>query len=81
MRAEIGRQILAGHHNGREARYFLMTEVEGDPELSGPEREDHSPDNSFIFVWADAHALPGLGLFPAHLQKDLPDLLDLSAAR
>lgn len=27
LRARIARQILSGRHNGREARYFLMTDV------------------------------------------------------
>ena len=42
-------QLLVGEHNGREARYFVMTDVAGTPELSGPELEHHCPDNSFEF--------------------------------
>ena len=47
LRARVDRQLLAGEHNGREARYFVMTDVEGSPALSGPELAAHAPDNSF----------------------------------
>lgn len=77
LRARIDRQLLAGEHNGREARYFLMTDVEGTPRLSGPELEAHSPSNSFELMWAGPDDLHGLGLHPAHLQTDLPPLLAL----
>ena len=33
LRARVERQLLAGEHNGREARYFLMTDVKGTPRL------------------------------------------------
>jgi ADP-ribose pyrophosphatase YjhB (NUDIX family) len=77
LRAQVGHQLLAGEHNGREARYFVMTDVEGTPTLSGPELEEHGPDNSFELVWAGAEDLPALGLHPAHLRDDLPRLLTL----
>ena len=77
LRARVDRQLLAGDHNGREARYFVMTDVEGTPELSGPELVAHAPDNSFELSWAGADDLPGLGLHPEHLRSDLPRLLDL----
>ena len=77
LRARIDRQLLSGLHNGREARYFLMTDVMGTPRLSGPELEEHGPDNSFELMWAGADDFRGLGLHPAHLQTDLPDLLAL----
>lgn len=35
-----GQQVLA--------RYFEMTGVVGTPELSGPELEDHGPDNRAV---------------------------------
>jgi 8-oxo-dGTP diphosphatase len=81
LRARIDRQVLAGEHNGREARYFLMADVEGTPELSGPELEEHSPQNSFELLWAVPADFAGLGLFPDHLRTDLPRLLDLSETR
>ena len=31
LRARVDRQLLAGEHNGREARYFVMTDVEAPP--------------------------------------------------
>lgn len=77
LRARIERQILSGRHNGREARYFLMTDVEGTPELSGPELDAHSPDNSFELMWAGPDDFRALGLHPEHLQTDLPRLLAL----
>jgi len=76
LRARVERLLLVGDHNGREARYFLMTGVRGTPRLSGPELEDHRPDNSFELRWAVGAELAGLGLFPEHLLVDLPRLLD-----
>lgn len=77
LQARVGHELLAGEHNGREARYFLMTDVVGTPELSGPELEDHAPANSFELRWAGADDLDALGLHPAHLRADLPRLLGL----
>ena len=68
---------MTGEHNGREARYVVMADVDGTPRLSGPELADHRPHNGFELVWAGAADLPALGLHPAHLQVDLPRLLPL----
>jgi len=70
-------QLLVGEHNGRETRYFLMTDVVGTPQLSGPELDDHCPDNSFEFLWAAMDDLESLGMHPEHLRVDLPRLLGL----
>ena len=77
LRARVGHQLLAGEHNGREARYFVMTDVQGTPALSGPELAAHHPDNSFELTWANTEELERLGLHPAHLRTDLPLLLQL----
>lgn len=77
LRARVDHLLLAGEHNGREARYFVMTDVEGTPQLSGPELEAHAPDNSFELMWAGASDLHALGLHPEHLRTDLPGLLGL----
>ena len=77
LTGRVERELLAGDHNGREARYFVMADVEGTPRLSGPELEDHGPDNSFELMWAGAGDLDRLGLQPEHLRDDLPRLLDL----
>ena len=77
LQARVDFELLAAEHNGREARYFLMTDVEGTPELSGPELEAHGPDNSFELVWAGVHDFHDLGLQPEHLRDDLPRLLGL----
>ena len=77
LRARIKDQLLVGEHNGREARYFLMTDVTGTPQLSGPELEDHCPENSFELTWATSDDLEPLGLHPAHLRADLPRLLSI----
>ena len=78
LQARVDFELLAAEHDGREARYFLMTDDIGTPELSGPELEAHSPDNSFELVWAGIAELGGLGLQPEHLRIDLPRLLGLS---
>jgi 8-oxo-dGTP diphosphatase len=77
LRARVQQQLLAGEHNGREARYFLMAGVEGTPRLSGSELEAHCPDNSFELMWAGSEDLQQLGLHPEHLRTDLPLLLGL----
>jgi 8-oxo-dGTP diphosphatase len=77
MRGRADRQILAGSHNGREARYFAISDVEGSPVLGGPELADHNPSNTFEFIWANADELHLLGLHPEHLRADLPRLLGL----
>jgi len=81
LRARVASQVLASEHNGREARYFLMTDVTGTPQLSGPELEAHCPENSFEFVWASMDDLEPLGLQPEHLRADLPRLLGLLPCR
>ena len=77
LRARVDHQLLEGEHNGREARYFLMTDVVGTATLSGPELLEHGPDNTFELVWANAQDLRRLGLHPEHLRIDLPTLLGL----
>jgi 8-oxo-dGTP diphosphatase len=77
LRGRVSHQLLAGRHNDREARYFVMTDVMGTPTLSGPELDAQAPDNTFELVWARAEDLPALGLHPAHLCDDLPRLLAL----
>lgn len=79
LEARVERQLLAGEHHGREARYFLMADVRGTPALSGPERDAHAPDNSFELMWAGAGDFDRLGLVPDHLRRDLPRLLPLGA--
>lgn len=77
MSARVDRLLLTGTHNGREARYFLMGDVEGEPVLGGPELDEHGPDNSFVLLWATADDLHTLGLHPAHLRDDLPSVLSI----
>jgi len=77
LQARVDFELLAAEHDGREARYFLMTEVVGTPELSGPELEEHGPDNSFELMWAGVDDFHRLGLQPEHLREDLPKLLGL----
>lgn len=77
LSARIDRLMWTGNHNGREARYFLMSEVEGTPELSGPELDAHCPNNSFELLWAQPDELEDLALHPEHLRMDLAKLLDV----
>jgi len=77
LTGRVDRELLVAEHNDREARYFVMTDVEGTPRLSGPELEAHGPDNSFELIWATAEDLHRLGLQPEHLRTDLPRLLRL----
>src|SRR5215470_3902750 len=68
LTGRVDRELLVAEHNDREARYFVMTDVEGTPRLSGPELEAHGPDNSFELIWATAEDLHRLGLQPEHLR-------------
>lgn len=77
LTARVDRELLVGEHNGREARYFVMTDVEGTPTMSGPELDEAGPENSYELRWAGAEALDRLGLHPSHLRRDLPALLQL----
>ncbi|HEX6921251.1 MAG TPA: NUDIX domain-containing protein [Actinomycetes bacterium] len=77
LRARVDRQLLVAEHNGREARYFVMADVEGTPTMSGPELEAHGPDNSYELMWASADEFDRLALQPHHLRLDLPALLQL----
>lgn len=77
LRARVGYELMTGDHNGREARYFVMVDVEGTPQLSGPELEAHCSDNSFELRWAREEDLHRLRLHPEHLRTDLPRLLEL----
>lgn len=77
LSAGIDRRLWRGDHNGREAKYFLMADVEGSAELSGPELDAHGAENSFELLWARPEELEQLGLHPAHLRVDLATLLDL----
>lgn len=77
LRGRIERELFAGLHEGRRARYFLMTDVRGEPRLSGPELLDHSPSNSFELLWATAGQFATLNLVPPHLREDLTRALRL----
>jgi ADP-ribose pyrophosphatase YjhB (NUDIX family) len=77
LRARVDRLLLTGRHHEREARYFLMADVTGTPRMSGPELADQGPQNSYELLWATRDELPALGLFPPHLQTDLPAALSL----
>jgi 8-oxo-dGTP pyrophosphatase MutT (NUDIX family) len=77
LRSRVDRELLVGEHDGREARYFVMTDVAGTPTMSGPELDDAGPDNSYELRWAGAADLEALALHPEHLRRDLPALLSL----
>ena len=67
--------LWTGLHNGRVARYFLMSDVAGVPVLSGPEAAENGPDNSFELLWATADQFDGLNLHPADIRPVLTELL------
>jgi hypothetical protein len=75
LAARIGRLLWTGTHNRRPAYYFLMTDVDGTAQLSGPEAAEHSEHNSFELVWSSPADLGRLGLHPPELQAQLTDLI------
>jgi len=75
LSARIERLLWTGHHNGRPASYFLMTDVVGSPVLSGPGADESRPDNSFELMWATPDEFAGLGLHPTDVREPLALLL------
>jgi hypothetical protein len=79
LTACVDRLLWTSTHNGRPASYFLMTDVAGTPTLSGPEAEDHNPNNSFELLWAPPDTFAPLGLYPTDVRAPLTDLLHPSS--
>ncbi len=75
LTSRVGSELWHRHDDGREATYFLMTEVRGSPVLSGEEASEHSPDNSFVLAWATADELDEIRLQPAQIRGPLAALL------
>lgn len=76
LTARISRLLWTGEHNGRPASYFLVTEIRGNPVLSGQEALDHSPGNSYELRWAGPGDLDALGLYPQGIRPLVARLLD-----
>jgi 8-oxo-dGTP pyrophosphatase MutT (NUDIX family) len=70
-----GDQVFQGSHLGRPAHYYVMTDVAGQPELSGQEAVDNCAENSFELLWADAHEFDDLNLRPPEIRPLLAALL------
>lgn len=75
LEARIDRLLWRGHHHGRPAGYYLMRDVRGSAELSGPEAHKHGPDNSYELVWAPVDAFRELNLYPPDIREPLSRLL------
>jgi len=75
LEARVDRLLWTGQHNGRPASYYLMADVTGAPVLSGPEAQEHGPDNSFEVMWAAVDEFDHLNLHPADIREPLTRLL------
>ncbi|WP_377267953.1 NUDIX domain-containing protein [Peterkaempfera sp. SMS 1(5)a] len=75
LEARIERLLWTGRHNGRPASYFLMADVTGTAELSGPEAAAQGPDDRYTLMWATADAFDRLNLHPADIRAPLARLL------
>lgn len=75
LTARIGTELWRRHDDGRSATYFLMTDVEGAPLLSGSEAKEHNPDNSFTLAWVTADELDHIRLQPVPVRAALAALL------
>jgi ADP-ribose pyrophosphatase YjhB (NUDIX family) len=75
LTACVDRLLWTSTHNGRPASYFLMTDVAGTPNLSGPEAEAHNPSNSYELLWAAPGDFAELGLYPADVRSRLAEHL------
>jgi ADP-ribose pyrophosphatase YjhB (NUDIX family) len=72
----VDRLLWTGTHNGRPAYYFLVSDVNGVPELSGDEAIEHGPTNHFELRWADTEDLKEFGIYPADLRQHLTGLIE-----
>jgi len=75
LSANIDELLWTGDHNGRQASYFLMKDVVGEPVLSGSEADAHCPANSFEPAWATGKDLVRWGLQPEEVRERIAALL------
>ncbi|GID27408.1 NUDIX hydrolase [Paractinoplanes brasiliensis] len=75
LTARIERQLWSGRHVRRRAVYFLMTDVEGTPTLSGEEAAENNPLNSYELRWATPDQFDELNLFPRSIHERLTELM------
>lgn len=73
----VDRLLWTGTHNGRPAYYFLVSDVNGVPELSGDEAAEHCPTNHFEVRWAGSEDLERFGIYPAELRDRLRGLVEV----
>src|SRR5690349_16570440 len=75
LTGEIDRLLWTGEHNKRPAYYYLMRDVRGTVQLSGPEAENDRPDNSFELLWMEPSTLSSIGIHPPEIPSRLSELL------
>lgn len=75
MTGRAGELVWAATHAGRQASYFVMEDVVGEPVLGGGEADSHSPNNSFELAWADARLVHDIGMRPHEVVPQLLPLL------
>ncbi len=75
LTAEIDRLLWTGEHNKRPAYYYLMRDVCGTVQLSGPEAEDDGPDNRFELLWMEPGTLSSIGIHPPEIESRLTELI------
>lgn len=67
LTARVDRLLWRIEHPDRTSSYFLMTAVEGEVRLGGPEAKRNSPENHYEPVWVDRNDLATINLQPAEL--------------
>ena len=75
LTAEIDRLLWTGEHNKRPAYYYLMRDVRGTVQLSGPEAEADHPDNRFELLWMEPSTLSSVGIHPPEVESRLSELI------
>ena len=75
LTAGVERLLWVGEHNSRPAYYFLVSNVEGTPELSGDEAAEHCAENSFELRWANLREMQELNIYPADVLGRLAELV------
>jgi ADP-ribose pyrophosphatase YjhB (NUDIX family) len=77
LRARVDRLLWAEDHasDGSLTSYFLMTDVTGTPQLSGPEYLSDRPDNHYEVGWARTDEFDRVNLVPTEIRSRLAQLL------
>ena len=67
---------LKNDANERSESYFLVKAGDGEPQMTGEEKDRNTPDNQYILEWHDPSFLDNENLYPEHARKWLKKYLE-----